>query len=173
MFLVLRLIVIKFRPFLTETHFWLLSEGEKLYFESNYFFSANSKIHNRTYKLLKEVCEKLKIPYGENVENGFILRYLRYSFSSHLHKNLIDNKTIIEFTDNPSAVERYQHSTEIQKQDAMAIIENTFGLHRTNENNLGEILDAVKSGTLAFEDLEKAVKNDDLLPKNCPNCPSS
>lgn len=151
---------------LTETHIYLLNEGKNLHPDSDYFFSLEGKINYKNYRIFKKACKSLDIPYGKKTKGGLIFHDLRHSFSTVLHSNLIDNKTITEFTDNPSSVTSYQHSTELQKIKAMQIIEKKFGIDSDNSAELKKVYDQIKTGEMDFAGFANAVslKSVNFLP---------
>ncbi|MEZ5428670.1 MAG: hypothetical protein R2747_20660, partial [Pyrinomonadaceae bacterium] len=131
-------------------------QGAKLYPDSKFFFSEAGKIHMKTYSIIKRACKQLEIPYGKKRPNGFVLHDLRHTFTSVLHENLIDNKTTTEFTDNPSAVVDYQHSTAAARERAMEIIEKKFGTPEKIDR-LRKIFEAVRSGQMKFEEFRDSI----------------
>lgn len=141
---------------LTDTHLELMDQGAKLYPDSKFFFSEAGKIHMKTYSIIKRACKQLEIPYGKKRPNGFVLHDLRHTFTSVLHENLIDNKTTTEFTDNPSAVVDYQHSTAAARERAMEIIEKKFGTPEKIDR-LRKIFEAVRSGQMKFEEFRDSI----------------
>jgi integrase len=143
---------------LTDTMLYLLSEGAKLYPNTAYFFSSKGILQMGIYDQIKAACNFHKIPYGKFTKNGIIIHDARRTFITILHANLIDNKTTVEFTDNPTALGNYQHSTIEAKRRAMAIIENQLG---TGEKStiLQEIFDAVKNNEMEFETFEKSIND--------------
>lgn len=148
---------------LTDTILFLMGEGAKIYAHGEYFFSEHGKLQAGFYSQIKKACEDLGIPYGKFTSGGFILHDARHTFSTILHQNLIDNTTSTEFTDNPSAIHHYQHSTGASKKRAMQVIEKHFDtlLHKSDEKKLAHFFEEIKSGKVTFTDFKKALESVD------------
>ncbi len=135
---------------LTDTMLHLLEEGAKIYPDGKFFFSDRGKLQVGFYTQIKEACAKFGISYGKFTDGGFILHDARHTFSTILHQNLIDDRTSVEFTDNPSAIGNYQHASQTSKKRAMDIIENLFGgaAQIAEEQKLDSLFDAVRKGKI-------------------------
>lgn len=125
-----------FEP-LTETQIWVLTEAGKLYPESEYFFSRHGKPHYKIYSILKEVCKKLKIPYGAKTVGGLVFHDTRHTFITILDQAMIDSSTTRAFSGHTrdAMMRRYSHATMESKTKAMRVIEKAFG----NAQNLETI----------------------------------
>lgn len=73
----------KFFP-LSQRAIEIIEERRELQKDSDYIFSPNGKTIESTYRTLKKVCEKLKIPYGRYTDGGFIAHDLRHNFGTDI-----------------------------------------------------------------------------------------
>lgn len=146
---------------LTDTMLHLFDEGARLYPDGDYFFSERGLLQAGFYTQMEKVCSSLGIVYGKFKSGGFILHDARHTFSTILHQNLIDDKTSIEFTDNPTAISLYQHSTNESKKRAMQIIEKQFGseAHKPDEKKLKRLFDDVRNNRVKYADFRKTLES--------------
>jgi integrase len=63
-----------------------------------YVFGKSGKIFPKFYKVLREACEHLGIPYGKKVENGLILHSARHTVTTHLIESGLDFDTVGSIT---------------------------------------------------------------------------
>ena len=146
---------------LTDTMLFLLDEGVKIYPYKEWFFSEQGKLQRGFYKQIALACTELGITYGKFTSGGFVLHDARHTFSTILHHNLIDDKTSVEFTDNPSAISNYQHSSNESKKRAMEIIEKHFGStsHKFDEKKLDALFDEVCAGKISRAAFKKTLES--------------
>lgn len=143
-----------------DTMLYLMDEGAKVYPDGKYFFSERGKLQAGFYKQIKLACAVLEIPYGKFTDGGFILHDARHTFSTILHRNLIDDKTSVEFTDNPSAIGNYQHSSSESKNRAMLVIEKHFKSlsHKPDESRLDKLFDRIAAGEISRTEFKSEFK---------------
>lgn len=150
-----------FEP-LTDTQAWVLSEAEKLYPQSEYFFSISGKNHNKIYEILKTNCNHLNIPYGKNSAGGFVLHDARHTFITVLEHGSVDSTTARSYSGHSkdSMLKRYAHATVDSRARAMQIIEKEIGLGDNGQDEkLKTIFEAVMSGEMSFENFKKSLKD--------------
>ncbi len=152
-----------FEP-LTETQLWVITEAEKLYPHGEFFFSEHGKLHNKIYSTLKLHCGKLGIPYGKNIENGFVPHDARHTFITVLEHGSVDSSTTRSFSGHSkdAMMKRYSHATQDSRTRAMQIIENEIGQGSSKSTDeMKRIYDSIKSGKMTLNEFENTVK--DLL----------
>ena len=71
------------------------ADGERL---GLYVFGESGKIFPKFYKVLRETCEHLEIPYGKKIENGLILHSARHTVTTHMVESGLDFDTIGSIT---------------------------------------------------------------------------
>lgn len=59
-----------------------------------YVFTGGGSIYPRFYKILKEACEAVKIPYGRDLEDGLVLHSARHTVTTRLVEAGLDFDTI-------------------------------------------------------------------------------
>jgi len=154
-----------FEP-LTDTQFWVLSEAEKLYPKSVYFFSLSGKNHNKIYEILRTNCEKLNIPYGKDTPGGFVLHDTRHTFITVLEHGAVDSTTARSFSGHSkdSMLKRYAHATQESRARAMQIVEKQIGGGAAGgEQRLKEIFEAVREGKMDFAEFKNLLKDSGVI----------
>lgn len=63
-----------------------------------YVFGQSGRIFPKFYKVLREACEQLGIPYGKKIENGLVLHSARHTVTTHMVESGLDFDTIGSIT---------------------------------------------------------------------------
>jgi integrase len=76
-----------------------------------YVFGKSGKIFPKFYKVLREACEHLGIPYGKNIENGLILHSARHTVTTYMVESGLDFDTIGSITGHKAKelIAHYSH----------------------------------------------------------------
>lgn len=146
-----------------ETIQWILSEGEKLHPDSEYFFSATGKIHNKTYSTLKRICspEHLNLPYGRYIADGFTIHDLRHTTTTVLGQNRIDADTTKGITGHKTIkrVSEYTHSSSKSRAETLEVIERELSFIQNKPKTVKiipeEIFEMVKNGEISREEFAR------------------
>lgn len=160
-----------FEP-LTDTQIWILTEASELYPDGEFFFSERGRPHNKFYEIMKAACKKLKIDYGKNNPNGFVMHDTRHTFVTVLEHGAVDSSTTRSFSGHSkdAMMKRYAHATPDSRARAMQIVERELGDSdgsRSLEEKLEIIFNSVKTGTLTFEQFKTSLESfDGFLTKN-------
>jgi integrase len=130
-----------------------------LYPGGEFFFSRFGRPHHGFYRLMKEVCEDLKIPYGRKTIDGFVLHDARHTFITSLASSGFDVSTISSFSGHSDAhmVANYTHASRDSRERASEHIARMFGGNGDREKELREIFERVKKGELDFEKFSAAI----------------
>lgn len=158
-----------FEP-LTETQVWVLNEAESLYPNGEFFFSDSGKPHNKFYDIMEAACKKLKIAYGKNNPNGFVMHDTRHTFVTTLEHGAVDSSTTRSFSGHSrdGMMKRYAHATPDSRARAMRIVEKEFGASfdegfdsTAREEKLKSFYEAVQNKQISFDQFKIALESFD------------
>ena len=100
-------------------------------------FGKSGKIFPKFYKILRETCEHLGIPYGKNIEDGLILHSARHTVTTHMVESGLDFDTIGSITGHKAKelIAHYSHKHPGSVARAAAVLEQ-MGRRRTDGQNM-------------------------------------
>lgn len=151
-----------FEP-LTDTQIWILDEAAKLYPSGEFFFSEQGKPHNKFYEIMEAACKKLKIDYGKNNPQGFVLHDTRHTFVTVLEHGAVDSSTTRSFSGHSkeAMMKRYAHATPASRARAMQIIERELGgnLKPRDEEKLKALFEATQTRNLSFDEFKTGIES--------------
>lgn len=153
-----------FEP-LTDTQMWILGEAEELYSNGEFFFSESGRKHNKFYEIMEAACLTLKIDYGANNPNGFVMHDTRHTFVTTLEHGAIDSSTTRSFSGHSkdSMMKRYAHATPDSRARAMLIIERELGGERAARaeggagDKLKELFEAAQNKKISLDEFKESV----------------
>lgn len=161
-----------FEP-LTDTQIWILDEAISLYPDGEFFFSRRGIPHNKFYEIMKAAAARLKIDYGKDNPNGFIMHDTRHTFVTVLEHGAVDSSTTRSFSGHSkdAMMKRYAHATPDSRSRAMLIIERELGAQVSggtqDEQELQSFFESVRSGATSFADFKLFLESfDGFLTKN-------
>lgn len=62
--------------------------------KSRFVFTGGGNIYRRFYKILRKACNEIEIPYGRDLEDGFVLHSARHTVTTRLVEAGLDYDTI-------------------------------------------------------------------------------
>ena len=144
----------------------ILTEAERLLPDSEYFFSAQGKIHNNAYGILKRVCGKdiLDLPYGKDMIDGFVIHDARKTTITTLQQNQVDSRTTQSVSGHkrPQMVNYYTVAGTDARQRAAEIIERELSLNGKNGKGritVHELYELVRTGAITEEEFAEKLKS--------------
>lgn len=104
----------------------------KLFFEaseSQYVFSRSGNITPKFYRILREACERVGVPYGKNTPGGLVLHDARHTATTHMLEDGVSPKTVQEWMgwSDSAFVLYYSHATKKSREQAGRSLEKRFG----------------------------------------------
>jgi integrase len=101
-----------------------------------YVFGKSGKIFPKFYKILRETCEYLGIPYGKNIENGLILHSARHTVTTYMVESGLDFDTIGSITGHKAKelIAHYSHKHPQSVARAAAALEQMGKLREDGQN---------------------------------------
>lgn len=93
--------------------------------EGEFVFSRGGRIHKRFYRILREACEAVGVPYGRDTPNGLVLHDARHTATTHLLESGVSPKTVQEWMGwaNSSYVLYYSHASKKSREKAGRALE--------------------------------------------------
>lgn len=91
----------------------------------DFVFSSSGKIYPKFYRILREACEALGIPYGTNTPNGLILHSARHTVTTRLIQAGLDLDTTGQITGHSAKelIAHYSHHSPQSMLRAAAALE--------------------------------------------------
>lgn len=129
----------------------------ELYPSGPFFFSAQGRIHNGIYRLLKNAAAELGILYGRNTIDGLVVHDARHTFITTLQAAGFDLSTISSFSGHSDAhmVSRYTHATEKSRREASEAIAREMAADLPGLDDfeiLAGLYDRTRRGEIELED---------------------
>ena len=121
--------------------------------DSEFIFSPDGKPIESNYRTLKKVCAELSIPYGHNLEDGFVMHDSRHNFTTDILQ-VTDVETARMLTAHRGEdLLTYAHTNEKRMRTAIRRFEGA-GLF----DKLLEVYTLTKNGELDFENFSEQIK---------------
>lgn len=142
-------------PFLplTARALQIIEERKQYQGGSEFIFSPDGKPIESNYRTLKKVCADLDIPYGHNIEDGFVMHDSRHNFTTEVLQ-VTDVETARMLTAHRGAdLLTYAHTNEKRIREAMRRFEGM-----DINDKLKEIYDLVKTNDFTFENFAENIK---------------
>jgi len=132
----------------------IITERRGLQKDTPYIFSNNGNPIESNYRTMKNVCDKLRIPYGTFQENGFVIHDLRRNFGTEILK-----ETDIETTRRMLG---HTNISQTQTYVTTDIEEMKRAIRRRDKINyndqLGLIFDEMGSVKISKQDFTEKIK---------------
>lgn len=134
--------------------FEIVEERRDLQKDTDFIFSSDGKPMESAYETLKEICVKLKIPYGRNVENGWTPHDLRHNFGTAILQNS-DIETARELLGHSDIAQTgtYIHTSQDRMREAVRKRDKI-----NYDAELSEIFKAIENGELNELEFIETVK---------------
>lgn len=133
----------------------IIEARRELQKDCDYIFTPNGEPIEANYRTLKNVCAKLKIPYGRFTDGGFVRHDLRYNFASDVinHTDIKTASTLLGHSNVQQSFD-YIHTSETKLREA---IRKRDKIDYNSE--LKQIFEAVKSDELNQQEFNEKIKN--------------
>jgi integrase len=104
-----------------------------------FVFTKGGNIYPKFYRVLREACEHLEIPYGRDLEDGLILHSARHTVTTHLVEAGLDFDTIGLITGHRAKelIAHYSHKHPGSVARAAAALEQMNQRREDNGNDDG------------------------------------
>ncbi len=121
---------------------------------SDYIFTPNGQPVESNYRTLKNVCQRLKIPYGRFTNGGFVSHDLRHNFGTEILRES-DIETARELLGHAdiSQTGTYVHTSNERLREAVRKRDKI-----DYNTELENIFEAVKSGELKQQEFNTQIK---------------
>ena len=92
-------------------------------------FSRSGNIAPKSYRILREACERAGVPYGRSTRDGLVLHDARHTATTHLLESNVSPKTVQEWMgwSDKAFVLYYSHATKQSREQAGQSLERLAG----------------------------------------------
>lgn len=108
-----------------------LLEERRAVSHHEFIFTEGGNIYPKFYRILREACAALKIPYGKNTPGGLVLHAARHTVTTRLVEAGLDFDTIGQITGHRSKelIAHYAHRTPESMKRAANALQNLANRH--------------------------------------------
>jgi integrase len=133
----------------------IVEERRKVQDDSIYIFTPEGSPIESEYRTLKNVCEKLNITYGRNIDGGFVPHDLRHNFATEILRSS-DIETARELLGHAdiSQTGTYTHTSEQQLRDAIRKRDKI-----DYNKKLEEIFNSIKKKEIDLEEFKQKMRD--------------
>ncbi len=133
----------------------IIEKRRELQGDTEFIFTPDGEPIPSHYRTLKTVCKKLKIPYGRNNEDGFIVHDLRHNYATDILKNS-DIETARELLGHSNIAQTgtYVHTSEEQMRQAIRKRDKI-----DYNKKLDSIFEMVKKGKIDLKEFKQKIQD--------------